>query len=215
MPMPQGTRVTRVSTSWQHVLVLTDTGDVLSFGMGDAGQLGHGDKKNRLVPRVIEALRCTRVAAIAAGIWHSMVLTDEGEVLSFGEGGCGCLGHGDNEDQLVPKVIEALRGMRVVEIAAGGLHSLVLTDEGIVLSLSDGEYGQLCHGDKEGQLVPKVIEYLSDERAVAISARDYNSMVLTDEGEVFNFGADSLFAMNMIPISWITPMRRCQRRSCR
>ena len=62
------------------------------------------------MPRVIEALRGVRVVAVAAGCGHSLVLTDGGTVLSFGQGEDGKLGHGDQEDQLVPKVIEALRG---------------------------------------------------------------------------------------------------------
>ena len=107
---------------------------MLSFGEESKGQLGHGNLKGRRVPKVIEALSDRRVVAIAAGGAHSMVLTDAGEVLSFGEGKHGQLGHGDEEDQLVPKVIEALSDRRVVAIAAGGAHSMVLTDEGGAVS---------------------------------------------------------------------------------
>ena len=85
-------------------------------------------------PKVIEALRGKRVVAIATGGWHSMVLTDEGTMLSFGLGRDGRLGHGDEVGQLEPKVIDALRGVRVVAIAAGLEHSMVLTDDGKVLS---------------------------------------------------------------------------------
>ena len=89
---------------------------------------------------MIEALRDRRVVAIAACGAYSMVLTDEGEVLSFGGGEDGQLGHGDRKDQLVPKVIEALRGMRVVAMALGSKHSMVLIDEGIVLSFGSSTY---------------------------------------------------------------------------
>ena len=109
------------------------------------------------MPKVIEALRGMRVVAIAAGEKHSMVLTDEGSVLSFGDGREGQLGHGDGANQRVPKVIEALRGVRVAAIAAGSDHSMVLTDEGEVLSFGWGRDGRLGHGDEERQLVPKVI----------------------------------------------------------
>ncbi len=150
-------RIERVSVGYHHILALTDTGEVLSFGGGDCGQLGHGDEEDQLAPKMIEALRGVRVVAIAAGGYHSMVLTDEGTVLSFGYSWFGQLGHGDEEDQLVPKVIKALRGTRVMAIAAGRYHSTVLTNEGNVLSFGWGWFGQLGHGDTERQLVPKVI----------------------------------------------------------
>ena len=184
-----GVRVVAIAAGDDHSMVLTDAGEVLSFGWGMCGRLGHGDEaEDKRKPEVIKALRGRRVVAIAAGRAHSMVLTDEGKVLSFGGGGCGQLGHGGERDRYVPKVIEALRGTRVVAIAAGSYQSMVLTDEGAVLSFGDGWSGQLGHGDEERQLVPKVIEALGDRRVVAISKGDGHSMVLTDEGEVLSFG---------------------------
>ena len=170
-------------------MVLTDKGEVLSFGLGRHGQLGHGDEEDQLEPKVIESLSGVRVVAIAAGFSHSMVLTEEGEVLSFGVGWHGQLGYGDMEWQLEPKVIEALRGTRVVEIAAGVFHSMVLTDEGAVLSFGQGVQGQLGHGNQEIQQVPKAIEALRGTRVVAIAAGHSHGMVLTeDEGAVLTFG---------------------------
>ena len=185
----QTTRVERISVGICHILALTDEGKVLSFGSGVDGRLGHGDEDDQFEPEVIEALRGVRVVVIAAGGSHSMVLTDMGEVLSFGRGALGPLGHGDDEeDQHEPKVIEALRGTRVVAIASGDMHSMVLTDDGTVLSFGDGDGGQLGHGDEETQRAPKVIEALRGRRVVAIAAGLYQSMVLTDNGEVLSFG---------------------------
>ena len=184
----RGVRVVAIAASTCYSMVLTDNGTVLSFGDGSSGKLGHGDRANQLEPKVIDALRGVRVVAIAAGGYHSMVLTDEGVVLSFGHGWYGRLGHGDEMTQWVPKVIEALSGVRVVAIAASSDHSMVLTDDGTVLSFGDGDRGQLGHGDEETQRAPKVIEALCGRRVVAIAAGLYQSMVLTDEGEVLSFG---------------------------
>ena len=118
-------------------MALTDTGEVLSFGKGEDGQLGHGEEVNQLVPRVIEALSGTRVVAIAAGGGHSMVLTGEGTVLSFGDGVSGRLGHGDEEDQLVPKVIAGLQANN--RLFAGSKDSAAQADAKRAAMLSDAE----------------------------------------------------------------------------
>ena len=184
----RGIHVTAIAAGASHSLVLTDEGATLSFGRGSDGRLGHGDEMDRLKPRVIEAQRCVPVVAIAAGACHSMVLTVEGAVLSFGTGSYGRLGHGDERVQLEPMVIEALRGVRVVAMAAGGGHSLVLTDEGGVLSFGAGVSGQLGHGDDAHQYEPKVIEALRGVRVVAMAAGGRHSLVLTDGGTVLSFG---------------------------
>lgn len=41
----------------------------------------------------------------------------------------GQLGHNDLEDCDNPRLIEALAGLRVVHISAGGWHSAVVTDQ--------------------------------------------------------------------------------------
>ena len=92
---------------------------------------------------------------MAAGDVHSMVLTADGQVLTFGWSYHGQLGHGDEENQFVPKRIAALERVRVCQVAAGGEHSMVLTADGQVLSFGRGDDGRLGHGDEEQQLVPK------------------------------------------------------------
>ena len=64
--------------------------------------------------------------------------------MSFGYGDDGQLGHGDEERQHTPKLIEALRGKKVLQISAGENHSLVLAEGGAeVLSFGSGLDGQL------------------------------------------------------------------------
>ena len=42
-----------------------------------------------------------------------------GELYTWGKGRYGRLGHGDSEDQTRPKLVEALIGFRVIDIACG------------------------------------------------------------------------------------------------
>ena len=237
----QTDRVKCVSCGGLHILALMDTGEVLSFGQGTHGQLGHGDQLDQREPKVVEALRGKHVNAMAAGLSHSLVLTREGLVYSFGRGKFGRLGHGNHDDLCEPRVIEALCGRRVTAIAAGERasmaltaegavlsfgwgphwmigqdlpmsrlvprtietlgnrrvlaiamgreHTIVLTDEGVVLSFGYGGFGALGHGDKKTQLAPKVIEALRGRRVVAISAGAQQSLVLTDNGAVLSCGS--------------------------
>ena len=69
------------------------------------------------------------------------------------------MGHGDEEDQLLPKKIEALVGQRVVAVSAGAYHSLAISADGAFLTWGQGEDGCLGHGeDLSDQLLPKKVE---------------------------------------------------------
>lgn len=46
----------------------------------------------------------------------------------------GQLGHNDLEDCDIPKLVEALAGLKVVQISAGGWHSAVVTDQVSILN---------------------------------------------------------------------------------
>ena len=67
-----------------------------------------------------------------AGVYHSLAITANGAVWSWGDGLYGQLGHGDVQEQLLPKKVEALAGQRVVAVSAAGGHSLALTADGAV-----------------------------------------------------------------------------------
>ena len=71
-------------------------------------QLGHGDERNRPLPKKVEAFAGQRVVAVSAGYNHSLSITADGAVFTWGKGEDGCLGHGEElSDQLLPKKVEA------------------------------------------------------------------------------------------------------------
>ena len=68
-----------------------------------------------------------KVLDIACGKEHCMLLTEHGQVYSWGGGSRGQLGHGTLASEEAPRLIMALDGMRVRKISAGGWHSAVIS----------------------------------------------------------------------------------------
>jgi len=103
-----GRRVVAVSAGPGHSLAFTADGAAWSWGRGSDGRLGHGNAQFQLLPKKIEALAGRRVVAVSAGRRHSLARAADGAVLTWGEGGLCCLGHGEDlSNQLLPKKIEA------------------------------------------------------------------------------------------------------------
>lgn len=78
---------------------------VFSWGEGEDGKLGHGNRLSLDRPRMIEALRSKRIRDIACGSSHSAAISSNGELYTWGLGEYGRLGHGDNLTQLRPKLV--------------------------------------------------------------------------------------------------------------
>ena len=97
------------------------------------------------------------------GPWQGLpfaaaTLSEEvGAELSFGVGDDGRLGHGDEEHQRTPKVIEALRGQCVVAIAGSGYGSLCTLHDGRMFGWGYGEDEMLGLQTTAHQLTP--LEY--------------------------------------------------------
>ena len=103
-----GQFVVVVSAGFFHNIAITADGAVWSWGDGGYAQLGHGVRQRQLLPKKIEAFAGRRVVAVSAGREHSLALTADGAVFTWGRGECGCLGHGEDlSNQLLPKKVEA------------------------------------------------------------------------------------------------------------
>ena len=182
-------RVLAVSAGGDHNLALTADGAVWSWGEGVFGKLGHGDLLQRhLLPKKVEAFAGRRVVALSAGGHHSLALTADGAVWSWGNSYFGQLGHGNQQNQLLPKQVEAFAGQRVVAVSAGAAHSLALTADGALWSWGDGARGRLGHGDTQSQPQPKKVEAFADQRVIAASAGAFHSLAITADGDVFTWG---------------------------
>jgi alpha-tubulin suppressor-like RCC1 family protein len=183
----QGVHISAVAAGDTHSFALSGAGALYSFGGGAFGALGHGDTHDQLAPRLIAALQGVRVSVVAAGALHTLALSEVGVVYSFGLGQYGCLGHGDIADQHTPRPIAALYGVRVVAVAAGGHHSLVVSAAGRLYSFGYSGHGQLGHGDRANQLAPRLVVALQGVRVSAVAAGEDHSLALS-EGKVFSFG---------------------------
>jgi len=154
--------VSDIAVGSYHVLALTVDGAIWAFGLNRFGQLGVGSNAGTWAanarPMQVSPAHFDNatVLAMSAGAGHSLVLTrkDNGppRVWAFGSNAQGQLGIADQYGLwggAVPTprmVLTRLSGAvgAPVAIAAGGKHSLMLTDAGEVIGFGSNYYGQLA-----------------------------------------------------------------------
>jgi alpha-tubulin suppressor-like RCC1 family protein len=108
---------------------------------GDFGQLGNGDRSSSVTPVAVDALDDVPVAQISLGTAHNAVLTADGQVLTWGHGSGGRLGHGDEDDQLVPVPVSGLSSVKIAQVMCGELHTAALCEDGKLWTWGCGKVG--------------------------------------------------------------------------
>jgi len=239
-----------------HSGAVTVDGDVYTWGEGFCGQLGLGDRRPHLLPEQVTlgGLEDECVSNMSCGCRHTLVVTEEGEVYSWGLGRFGVLGQSytdftynndigmvvpegeagqvqglavrpppmpaaqidaaveaanadgvndlinsldalnltldDPSDQCYPVVIDSLKGFRAVGVCAGHRHSMVLDENGGLYTFGSGASGALGHGDLLGQEFPvKVLEFEKNNiRIHQMSAGVDISMAVSTTGHVYAWG---------------------------
>ena len=117
--------VVHVAAGEWHSMALTATGELWTWGKGYRGQLGHGDKEDSGVPRVVNGTGV--VTGMSGGLRHSLLTTATGSVLSFG--GNTEYGQIDGRLGLGAEVREALTPLVVEGITVGGGGEEVVVEE--------------------------------------------------------------------------------------
>ncbi|XP_075870936.1 RCC1 domain-containing protein 1 isoform X2 [Nelusetta ayraudi] len=81
-----------LALSGEHAVLLSASGAVYTWGLGSHGQLGHGGLTPEEEPRAVEALWGMPMSCVAAGGWHSVCISDGGDLYVWGWNESGQLG---------------------------------------------------------------------------------------------------------------------------
>jgi alpha-tubulin suppressor-like RCC1 family protein len=172
---------------------------VFSFGWNKSGRTGQGtDEGNTLVATPIDTtnLMGKRIPEVATGEAHSLLVTQDGTVFSFGSNWGGATGLGTNiGNTLVAKSIDTtnLTGKTITQAAGGEAFSLLLADDGTVFSFGNNSYARTGLGFSNWQtdtLIPTPIDTtnLAGTAITQVATGAYHSLLLAEDDGVFAFG---------------------------
>ena len=93
--------------------------------------------------------------------------------------------------------VKALSDHRVVQVACGSrdAQTLALTDEGMVFSWGDGDFGKLGRGGSDGCSVPHNVEKLNGVGICQIECGAQFSLALSRAGLVWTWGKGDYFRL--------------------
>lgn len=155
-----GEKIVQIGVGYFYCFALSESGRVYSWGSNKNGILGHGfeDAKSHTTPCIASHLRGLNIVQIASGPYHSLALTKEGSVLSWGANWVGQLGHGHMENVTKPQTIDYFKDKKVVKIIGTmGHHSIAITDDERLYSWGLNDFAQLGFYDKNDRIAPEYV----------------------------------------------------------
>lgn len=189
----KGVHVGKVSAANRHSVAIADHGLVYTWGANTYGQLGYGtsDSASNPTPIVVESIRKKSICGISASKHHTLVVTTDGEVYSWGHK---CVNPrplhfhryrashytASGEEMHFHRGYEEVNLPFIEKVAAGVVHSSCITKGGRVL---------VWNSRDPNLEVVAVGGALTGKKAVSLAASKLVTAVVGSSGEVYRWEA--------------------------
>ncbi len=195
--------VATVAPALANAASSTSPGQLYAFGDNRYGQLGNaannGSEKPNPTPTLVTLPGASGPATqVAAGGNHSLVLTSSGQLYAFGGNFYGQLGNATNNGtgalNPTPTLVTLPGAIGPgIQIAAGFVHSLVLTSSHQLYAFGQNDYGELGNSTNDGTEAPNPTPTLvtlpgAIGPVIQIAAGGFDSFALTASGQLYAFG---------------------------
>lgn len=196
-------RVIQIAAGSNHLMAVTDDGQLFAWGSGEQGQLG----RRVLERHKLLALRPTnvtprlgrskvRVKRVVCGSYHTLVIADvETTSMVFGMGlnNYGQLGLGDHTDRINAEPIDPIHwgGSQPVEVGAGEHHSILLAGNGQIFAFGRTDSGQLGIDVPDGARacnIPVPVTTMPGPSTLAAAGGNHNLAVVTATNQLYGWG---------------------------
>ncbi|GAB6029938.1 Regulator of chromosome condensation [Chamberlinius hualienensis] len=198
-------KVTQIASGSDHLVMLTEAGDIYTCGNGQQGQLGRvaecfSDKGGRkgldllLIPAIIRVARRLGKKVSFDAIWAGACATFarakvSKDIYASGLNNYQQLGLDVTNNIYLLQIIPSLCKKPWKQFTCGDHHTIGLTEEGEVYAIGRNNYGRLGLGaEAQDVKVPTLLPTFKNDPCVAVSSSVSSSFAVTRSGEVYAWG---------------------------
>uniref|UniRef100_A0A8C2ZW82 non-specific serine/threonine protein kinase n=1 Tax=Cyclopterus lumpus TaxID=8103 RepID=A0A8C2ZW82_CYCLU len=196
--------VRQVSCGDNHVVVLTHSGDIYSWGCGEYGRLGLECEDDFSSPMQVEIPKGATISSVSCAGDGTFFLTETGKVLACGNNELNKLGLNQGISGLKNRPGEGYQGIpyittltlvkqlarfKIKVIGPGKTHTAVIDERGRLITFGCNKYGQLGVKDfKKHQGVQLLVGPFGGKIVTKVSCGDGFTIAATEDNHIFAWG---------------------------
>ncbi|WP_175428390.1 FIVAR domain-containing protein [Bacillus solimangrovi] len=218
--IPKGAKIKQVSAGSDHTIALASDGTLYTWGDNEFGQLGDGNNGLKAIqpsPTAISIPEGASIKQIKSGGDHTIALTSDGTLYTWGRNEYGQLGNGRSGwgfFESSPTAIQMPRGAKIEQITVGEEHTIALASDGTVYTWGLNDFGQLGNGNSGDfirQANPTAIHMpiLKGVSIEQVSVGGIHTAALASDGTLYTWGSNDYGQLGngiMVP-SQATPQK--------
>jgi alpha-tubulin suppressor-like RCC1 family protein len=186
--LPAGVKPVSVAAGGAETLMAGSDGRLYAWGDNSTGGLGTGKSKAAITtPTPVHLPAGVRAVAMSATD-HTLVIGSDHRLYAWGANIAGQVGDGSTKDRTLPKVITLPKGVKPVQVAAGGYHSLAIGSDHHLYAWGDNSAGALGTGDKKSHRVPTLAKFPSGVTPTRIVGLYSSSLAIGSDHQLYGWG---------------------------
>jgi E3 ubiquitin-protein ligase HERC4 len=185
-----GKKIVDFANGDSHFVALTADGKLYSWGNNKYGQFRIERQEKLNKPKLVDGLADETIQSICCGYGHTLCLSLNGVVFAWGNNDWGQIGCGsERRYHSTPVKLEIFNQEKIIKISSRFNHCLALTNNGLVYSWGNNQYGQLGLGNNEDVNKPNLIDVPGVSfREISCGMR--HSLLLSQDGSIYGFGCN-------------------------
>jgi alpha-tubulin suppressor-like RCC1 family protein len=164
-----GIPLVQLSAGWCHSTALTHDGRLFSWGNSYHGNVhicGHtpGSLADITKPQVIESLKDVTISSVSCGWDHTIAVSRDGQVYSWGDPSHGKLGRGGSAEipSRVPVIDDNGHNVVIYTSSCGATHSSLISRDGRLFMFGSGHGLELALDHNRGSSRPSLVTSMID-----------------------------------------------------